>query len=119
MTPEAMEAMLKKSTGMPGLLGQNLVKEGYITYWQLAVALAAQFKVEFQDLEGFTPAAEAVACLPEAVARQYTALPVSLKDGKLTVAFHDPLNALNIQKISRFSYRQVRDRSQSEPRRPA
>lgn len=103
ITQEVFDATLAKANNLHELVGQVLVKEGYITYWQLASALAVQFKIDFLDLEFFTPTPEAIQCLPEAVARQYTAMPISIENGVLTVAFHDPLNALNISKIARIA----------------
>jgi type IV pilus assembly protein PilB len=82
----------QERSGLP--LGQVLIGLGLITTRQLAEALAEQHGLEFIDLNETTPDQEAVALLPESLARRYKALPVKVAGGTAVVAVADPTNVL-------------------------
>jgi type IV pilus assembly protein PilB len=72
-------------------LGLLLVDEGVLDERDLAGALAAQFGLEVVDLRRTAPEPEAIACLPEAAARELTAIPIRRTERGLDVAIADPL----------------------------
>jgi type IV pilus assembly protein PilB len=79
-----------KITG--NLTGQVALLRGLITEDQLVQALAELHNLKVVDLEKTTPQQEAVAIVPETMARGHKVLPLMLKDNVLTVAIGDPNN---------------------------
>jgi type IV pilus assembly protein PilB len=71
-------------------LGAELVALGVINDGQLAIALASQHGLPLSDLSQTTPSPEAVALLPEHVARDNAAIAVAIDDGTLVIAVADP-----------------------------
>jgi type IV pilus assembly protein PilB len=94
LAPADLERALfeKERTGRQ--LGQVLVELGLITTRTLAEALSHQHGLEFLDLSKVKIDEEAVALLPESVARRYHALPVAFEDGTLLVAVADPTDLI-------------------------
>lgn len=75
------------------LTGQAAINRGLITEDQLLGALAEQFNLKVVNLEELKPTPEATQLVPETMASVYKVMPLSYKDGVLTVAIGDP-NAL-------------------------
>ncbi len=94
ITPADLERALfeKERTGRQ--LGQVLVEMGLITTRTLAEALSHQHGLEFVDLSKLAIDEEAVALLPESVARRYHALPVAFDEGTLLIAVADPTDLI-------------------------
>jgi type IV pilus assembly protein PilB len=79
-----------KNAGLP--LGQVAVSKGLLTETQLLQALADQFGIKFVGPEELKPTAEALVAVPETMATVYKVLPLTAKDGVVTVALGDPMN---------------------------
>jgi type IV pilus assembly protein PilB len=79
-----------KSSSLP--VGQVALSKGLITETQLLQALADQFSIKFLTAEELKPSPEALAAIPETVASVFKVLPLSVKDGVVTVAIGDPMN---------------------------
>ena len=94
LNTEGLEQALaeQERSGLP--LGRVLVGLGLITTRDLAEALAEQHGLAFVDLSETKMDEEAVALLPESVARRYNAVPVRVENGSLVVAVADPTNIL-------------------------
>ncbi len=79
-----------KSTG--NLTGQVAIARGLITEDQLLVALTDLHNLKFISLDGVQPTAEALQVVPQTMASDYKILPLSYRDGILTVVSSDPSN---------------------------
>lgn len=79
-----------KTMGLP--IGQVAVTKGLITELQLMQALADQFGLKFLSAEEIKPSAEALNMIPETVATVFKVVPLSVKDGVVTVVIGDPMN---------------------------
>ncbi len=101
-TAQIDEVMKLSQPGGPRL-GTLLVKQGVITQAQLAAGLSVQFDLDYLDLENIVPTTEALACLPENIAKDQVVLPISIDKNILTLAVYDPLNVINIQTVSRMT----------------
>ena len=84
-----MEALLQQ-TGTGKRLGALLVDAGAISDRQLAETLAEQLKLPLADLRNDRPEPEAVAKVPEHVARELVAVPMRLDGNALQVVVADP-----------------------------
>lgn len=83
------EALLQQSASGKRI-GQLLVDLGAVSERELAKVLSDQLSIPLVDLAQETPSAEAIAALPEGVARAHNALPVSVDDSGITIAVADP-----------------------------
>ena len=84
-----METLLQQ-TGSGKRLGQLLVDAGAISDRQLAETLSEQLNIPMADLRNDRPEAEAVAKVPEHVARELVAVPLRVRDNRLEVVIADP-----------------------------
>jgi type IV pilus assembly protein PilB len=84
-----MEALLQQ-TGTGKRLGNLLVDAGAISDRQLAETLAEQLDLPLADLRNDRPDPEAVARIPEHVARELVAVPLHLDGDTLQVVVADP-----------------------------
>jgi len=71
-------------------LGQLLVELGTLDEHDLAGLLAKQYSLDVVDLREVTPDEDATDLLPENLARQLTAIPLSIRDNVVVVAVADP-----------------------------
>lgn len=72
------------------LLGQAALSRGLVTEDQLYQALAEQFGMKLINLSETKFQQEAIEKVPETMATVYKVVPISLRDGVLTVALGDP-----------------------------
>ena len=95
ITPEQLElALAEKETG-DRRLGEILVANDFASGAAVARALAEQHELEFVDLASAEIDPQAVALLPEKLARRYDALPVRfLSEEVILVAVADPTDIL-------------------------
>ena len=71
-------------------LGRQLVELGVLDEGALAEVLAEQLGLPLVDLRDTTPSEQALALLPDTLARTTSSLPLSLTDGVLLVATGEP-----------------------------
>jgi type IV pilus assembly protein PilB len=93
ISPEQLQRALevKSDTGLR--LGEIVVELGFTTERAIAGALAEQYELDFVDLDTAQIEKQAVALLPEELARRYEALPLTIhEDGTPLLAVTDPTN---------------------------
>lgn len=79
--------------GRPGPTAMDVVlSEGLVTIHDLARLIAEEAGCEVVDLREVTPAAEALAAVPRAIAARYGAVPLGRRGGALRLAVADPLD---------------------------
>ena len=97
VTREELEAILAEQRDSPhhrisgSRLGEVLVERGSVTEEQVAQLVAEQYTLPYLELTEPEVSVRAAVLLPEALARELHALPISvLPDGSLLVAVSDP-----------------------------
>ncbi len=105
--PDDLLSALQKQQEQPAdaetraQLGQILVQLGSINDTALAAALAQQFGVPLADLSQIKPQPEAIAKVPEEMARRHQVLPLRIDDtGRVFVATADPLDTEAIRELT-------------------
>jgi type IV pilus assembly protein PilB len=89
-----------KTSGSP--VGQVALARGLITDDQLMAALADQFGLKLANLAETKISPEATTLVPETMASVYKVLPLSYKDGSLTVVIGDPVNLPALDDLRNF-----------------
>ena len=87
-----IDRALKEQKRSGCLFGEALVKLDLVTEEDVSWGLASQLNLPFIHLGNSRIDPAAVALVPEALARQHTALPFLLLDDELTVVVADPTN---------------------------
>ena len=90
-------------------MSRVLVEMGLVTETAAVLVLAQQMGLDFIDLGEASLDSSAVALVPEAVARRYLCIAVSIDDdGKLVVAMADPGNVVAVDDIRAITKKDVR-----------
>ena len=93
ITNEQLNKVLSVQQSTKGrMFGDIVVELGYITDVQFAQVLSERLNVPFLDLETSPISLEAVKKIPEAIARKYNVIAISINGRRLTVATNDPIN---------------------------
>ena len=96
LTEEQLHRALEAKASTGKRLGEIVVDLGFTTERAIAGALAEQYELEYVDLDLTHLDKQAVALLPEELARRYEALPLRvLEDGIPLLAVTDPTNLAN------------------------
>ena len=95
ITSEQLRLVLQEQHKTGELLGQTLSRMGYMAEDQFLLVLSEQLNIPFIKLQDVDIDPEAIKKLPLKFAWHYKIMPISLVDGKLTVATFDPLSSLN------------------------
>jgi type IV pilus assembly protein PilB len=89
-------------------LGRVLIEMGMLKEPDLVAALARQVGLEFIDLAEYQVDPNAVALLPEQVARRYRALPIGFENSHVVVAMSDPANVFAMDDIRTITGMEVK-----------
>ena len=82
-----------------GLMGQVLIKLGYITEEEVALALTAQYGFPYLPLDNYEIDPALTELIPEASARQHCLIAIDRIGNALTLAMADPSNMKAIEEI--------------------
>jgi type IV pilus assembly protein PilB len=96
ITQDELHRALEVKGSTSQRLGEIVVELGFTTERAIAGALAEQYELEYVDLDAVALDKQAIALLPEDLARRYEALPLRiLEDGTPLLAVTDPTNLAN------------------------
>ena len=90
-----------------GLLGEILVKLGYLNELDIVQALTVQYGFPYLPLENYEFKKEMGKEIPENVARQYSIVPLDIMGNILTVAMSNPLNEKAIEDVEMMTKKKV------------
>lgn len=88
---EVNQALKKQMDGDARRIGEILVEMG-CTPENLSRALAEQFEHRFVDLELLDIPESVIQSVPREIATEHRIIPISVRDGIITIAMNDPLN---------------------------
>lgn len=99
ITRTKLEEALTYQKAHGGLLGQVLIRLGYTTEEEIALALTAQYGFPYLPLDNYEIDGGLTALIPEGVARQYCLIPIDRIGNALTLVMADPSNVKAIEEI--------------------
>ena len=103
MTDEQLEMLIEEQNQNDGQLIGSIAQEmGLVSEEQLIAALAEQFGLQPEDIEGVEPPEEARALVSDSMAQMYRVIPLALNDGVLTLATCNPQNLAMQDELRRF-----------------
>lgn len=93
ITQEHLNEALKKAPDSETMLGKSLIKMGYLKEEQLFQALAEQFNIPFYPhLKKMEVPPQVIKAVPVKFIQQYGFMPLALKDKVLTIAISNPMD---------------------------
>ena len=93
ITQEQLTQVIKESGGQEDMLGRTLVNKGLIKEDDLLKVLSEQFNIPYYPhLKDINISAEAVKAIPAKFVQHYGFIPITLEDGILTVAVYNPMD---------------------------
>lgn len=110
ITPEQLDNALEQQRVDGMLLGQVLLKLGYLEEEDLAETLAGIAGIPYVEIEPEDVDPGAADSVPKEVAHRHTVIPLRVRDDTLLVAFADPFDVLAVDEIERrtgFTVKQV------------
>jgi type IV pilus assembly protein PilB len=107
LSPEQLAGALNLQMESGRQLGAILVEQGMLGSHALTQALATQLGLPTVDLRKERPTPEALAAVPEHVAREFYIVPLRLADGVLDVAISDGSSAVVRDALARLNVTEV------------
>jgi len=108
--------ILEEQKQSPGVvIGQVAVRMGLVTQDQVTEALAEQWGMPVVNLEETNVQANVLEIVPQTMAEMYRIMPISLKNGVLTVAMADPQNVGALDDLRNFLGHEIRGAVSSGP----
>lgn len=96
---EHLDEALQYQKKQGGMIGQILIRMGYVTEEELIVALAKQLRLPYVPLTNYAVNPEAVQLLEEKFCRNHGLIAFDMDETKLYLALSDPLDDIAIQDI--------------------
>lgn len=84
-----------------------LLQERLVTPQQLAFFTSLQLRIPFVNLRKEGVRANAVALIPEPVARKYSVIPIDVSDGTLIVAMEDPTDIHTLEELATLTRKRI------------
>lgn len=85
------------------LLGNTLIKLGFVSSREMAQSLSKQAGIEFIDIDGYTIPENALRLVPQEIAERTGFIPINIEDKVLTIGITNPSNILAIDTAARMS----------------
>jgi len=108
LKPQELEQAREIARASGKKLTQVLLEKNMVSPQTLATMLSFQLGLPIIDLQQIDVQPEALALIPEDVAREHGVLPIKIEDDTLVVAMEDPTNIEALDTISAISHRRIR-----------
>lgn len=103
LTQEQFRVAMSQQAVTGTLLGDTLIKLGFVSSMEMGHALAEQAGIEFVDLSRYTIPEEALRLVPRETAESAGFLPLDLTDGVLSIGIMTPSNIRAIDIAAQLS----------------
>jgi hypothetical protein len=91
----------QKVTG--DILGDLLIKLGFVTAQEFARAIALQSGIGYFDLSESQPEGDALRMVPKDVAQKAGMIPLSVRDGQLSIGVINPNNIVAVDTVTKLT----------------
>jgi len=96
ITPKQLDIALEQQNVTGAILGDLLIKLGFITAPEFARTIAVQSGLEYLDLTNREPEEEALRLIPKEIAEKAGMIPLSLDEGRMTIGITNPSNIVAV-----------------------
>ena len=98
-----LELCLKEQKKTGELLGKIIQRSGYASEKEVTSALADQSGIKEVDIKGIEIEPETLQLMPASFAGSHKVIPLSRKDGRLTIAVSDPFDIMTVEDLERMT----------------
>lgn len=106
LTQKQLKIALEHQQVTGAILGDLLIKLGFITAPEFARTIAVQSGLEYLDLSGFEPEEDALRLITKETAEKTGMIPLSLSDGRLTIGITNPSNIVAVDTATKVTGKQ-------------
>ncbi len=103
LTKERLEVALKHQRVTGGLIGEILIRLGFVSSMDIAQCLAEQAGLEFIDLSIYPVSEDALRSIPKSIAERFEFLPIEKRNGGLVIGIRNPGNVTAIDSVTRLT----------------
>lgn len=103
LTEERLEVALKHQRVTGELIGDILIRLGFVSSMDVAQCLAEQAGMEFIDINTYPVSEDALKMIPKSISERFEFLPIDRKDGRLIIGVRNPGNVSAIDSVMRFT----------------
>jgi len=108
ITDKKLDIALIQSKITGDLLGDVLVKLGFLSAKERGQILAEQSGIEFVDLDEYVISEDALRLVPKDVAEKNQFIPLDLEDGKVSIGITESGNIKAIDTVTRITKKQAK-----------
>ena len=103
ITEKQLQIALEQQKVTGAILGDMLIKLGFITAPEFARTIAVQFGLEYHDLAEVPPDEEALKLIPKETAQKAGLIPLALTDGRLSIGITNPSNIVAVDTVTKLT----------------
>jgi type II secretory ATPase GspE/PulE/Tfp pilus assembly ATPase PilB-like protein len=103
LTKERLELALAHQKVTSTMLGETLIKLGFVSSAEMARTLADQTGIPFVDLNEYNVTEDAIRLVPKDVAEKIGFIPLRLVDGSIEIGVTNPSNIQAIDTVSKIT----------------
>ncbi len=103
LTPKQLQIALEQQQVTGAILGDLLIKLGFITAPEFARTIAVQSGLEYLELSEFEPEEEALRLIPKETAEKVGVIPLALVEGQLTIGITNPSNIVAVDTATKVT----------------
>jgi type II secretory ATPase GspE/PulE/Tfp pilus assembly ATPase PilB-like protein len=96
LTQKQLQIALEQQQVTGAILGDLLIKLGFITAPEFARTIAVQSGLEYLELSEFEPEEEALRLIPKETAEKIGMIPLTITEGQLTIGITNPSNIVAV-----------------------
>ncbi len=108
ITQSTLEIAVKEQKKTGKRIGDVLIGLNFVTEFDIATTLSNQLKIEYIQLDTAIIEPDAIATVPEQIARKYRCIPLHVSKNQLSLVMADPLDFDCLKDIGFKSGREVR-----------
>lgn len=103
ITEKQLQIALDQQKVTGAILGDMLIKLGFITAPEFARAIAVQFGYEYHDLAEVPPDEDALGLIPKEVAQKAGLIPLAIVAGRLSIGITNPSNIVAVDTVTKLT----------------
>ncbi len=101
LTPQSLEEALNHQKKEGGLIGQILIRLGYVSEEQVIAAVGKQLKIPYLPLSCYSVNNDTALQVGEEFCRRHLVVPFDQDEKHVFIAMGDPLNELAVQEMQK------------------
>jgi len=103
ITEKQLKVALSQQKVIGGLLGETLIKLGFVSSKEVSEAIAQQHNMEYLDIREYPISEDVLKIIPKDVAKKGEFIPIEIRDEIFVIGVIDPNNIIAVDTVSRIT----------------